>query len=141
MPELPDVELYVDALRTRIAGHGLRGVTIRGPFLLRSVAPPVTALYGHRVTEVRRAGKRIAVGFDHGQWLAIHLMIAGRLHWNGRRVPLAAFEFDSGTLTLTEAGTQPTSTFCAGRPKPPDWSLSKPPPRPSPPCCNPKTTP
>ena len=106
MPELPDVELYVDALRTRIAGHGLRGVTIRGPFLLRSVAPPVTALYGHRVTEVRRAGKRIAVGFDHGQWLAIHLMIAGRLHWNGRRVPLAAFEFDSGTLTLTEAGTQ-----------------------------------
>jgi formamidopyrimidine-DNA glycosylase len=55
---------------------------------------------------VRRAGKRIALGFDHGLWLAIHLMIAGRLHWNGRRAPLAAFEFDSGTLTLTEAGTQ-----------------------------------
>jgi len=106
MPELPDVELYVEALRTRIAGHDLRDVTIRAPFLLRSVAPPVTALYGHQVTDVRRAGKRIAVGFDHGHWLAIHLMIAGRLHWNGRRAPLAAFEFDSGTLTLTEAGTQ-----------------------------------
>jgi formamidopyrimidine-DNA glycosylase len=66
----------------------------------------VSALLGHVVTEVRRAGKRITVGFDHGLWLSIHLMIAGRLHWNGRRAPLAAFEFDSGTLTLTEAGTQ-----------------------------------
>src|SRR4029079_17179418 len=73
---------------------------------LRSVEPPVTALYAHTVTDVRRAGKRIAVGFDHGLWLAIHLMIAGRLHWNGRRAPLATFEFDNGTLTLTEAGTQ-----------------------------------
>ena len=66
----------------------------------------MSALFGHAVTDVRRAGKRIALGFDHGLWLAIHLMIAGRLHWNGRRAPLAAFEFDSGTLTLTEAGTQ-----------------------------------
>lgn len=106
MPELPDVEVYVEALRTRIAGHRLLNSVIRGPFLLRSVEPPVTALYGHAVTEVRRAGKRIAVGFDHGLWLAIHLMIAGRLHWNGKRRPLAAWEFDSGTLSLTEAGTQ-----------------------------------
>jgi formamidopyrimidine-DNA glycosylase len=106
MPELPDVELYVEALRARLAGHGLRSAAVRGPFLLRSVEPPVTALYGHAVTDVRRAGKRIAIGFDHGLWLAIHLMIAGRLHWNGRRAPLASFEFDSGTLTLTEAGTQ-----------------------------------
>jgi len=106
MPELPDVEVYVDALRTRVAGQRLRGAAIRGPFLLRSVEPPVSALFGHGVTDVRRAGKRIALGFDHGLWLAIHLMIAGRLHWNGRRAPLAAFEFDSGTLTLTEAGTQ-----------------------------------
>jgi formamidopyrimidine-DNA glycosylase len=106
MPELPDVELYLEALRTRLTGHSLRSAAIRGPFLLRSVEPPVTALYGHTVTDLRRAGKRIAVGFDHGLWLAIHLMIAGRLHWNGRRAPLAAFEFDSGTLTLTEAGTQ-----------------------------------
>lgn len=106
MPELPDVELYVESLRTRIAGHRLSHAVIRGPFLLRSVEPPVTALYGHTVTGLRRAGKRIAIGFDHGLWLAIHLMIAGRLHWNGRRAPLAAWEFDSGTLTLTEAGTQ-----------------------------------
>jgi formamidopyrimidine-DNA glycosylase len=106
MPELPDVELYVEALRTRVAGHTLRNAAIRGPFLLRTVEPPLAALLGHAVTEVRRAGKRIALGFDHGLWLAIHLMIAGRLHWNGRRTPLAAFEFDSGTLTLTEAGTE-----------------------------------
>jgi formamidopyrimidine-DNA glycosylase len=106
MPELPDVEVYVEALRTRIEGQHLRSAAIRGPFLLRSVEPPVSALLGHVVTEVRRAGKRITVGFDHGLWLSIHLMIAGRLHWNGRRAPLAAFEFDSGTLTLTEAGTQ-----------------------------------
>ena len=106
MPELPDVELYVESLATRIAGHSLRKAVIRGPFLLRSVEPPVTALYGHAVTDVRRAGKRIAVGFDHGLWLAIHLMLAGRLHWNGKGKPLAAFEFASGTLTLTEAGTE-----------------------------------
>jgi formamidopyrimidine-DNA glycosylase len=106
MPELPDVELYVESLRTRIAGHTLRNAAIRGPFLLRTVEPPLTALHGHAVSDVRRAGKRIALGFDHGLWLAIHLMIAGRLHWNGKRTPLAAFEFDSGTLTLTEAGTE-----------------------------------
>ena len=106
MPELPDIELYVESLGTRIAGQSLRNAHIRGPFLLRSVEPPVSALLGHAVTGVRRAGKRIAIGFDHGLWLAVHLMIAGRLHWNGRRTPLAAFEFASGTLTLTEAGTQ-----------------------------------
>src|ERR1035441_783126 len=106
MPELPDIELYVESLASRIAGSSLRNAVIRGPFLLRSVEPPMAALHGHAVTEVRRAGKRIALGFDHGLWLAIHLMIAGRLHWNGKRAPLAAFEFDSGTLTLTEAGTQ-----------------------------------
>ncbi len=106
MPELPDVEVYVEALRARVGGHTLRGAAIRGPFLLRSVEPPVDALFGHTVTDIRRAGKRIALGFDHGLWLGIHLMIAGRLHWNGKRAPLAAFEFDNGTLTLTEAGTQ-----------------------------------
>ena len=106
MPELPDVEIYVEALRTRVIGHTLRSAAIRGPFLLRTVDPPVTDLYGHTVTAVRRAGKRIALGFDHDLWLAIHLMIAGRLHWNGKRAPQAAFTFDNGTLTLTEAGTQ-----------------------------------
>ena len=106
MPELPDVVVYVEALRERILGHTLAHATLRGPFLLRTVQPPMEALYGHRVTDVRRAGKRIAIGFEHGLWLAIHLMIAGRLHWNGKRQPVAAFEFDNGALTLTEAGTQ-----------------------------------
>lgn len=106
MPELPDVVVYVEALRERIVGHTLTRATLRGPFLLRTVEPPMDALYGRRVTSVRRAGKRIAIGFEHGLWLAIHLMIAGRLHWNGKRQPVAAFEFDNGALTLTEAGTQ-----------------------------------
>ena len=106
MPELPDVELYVESLRARIVGRTLRKILLRGPFLLRTVEPPPAALEGRAVTGVVRAGKRIAVGFDHGLWMAIHLMIAGRLHWNGKRAPFAAWEFDSGTLTLTEAGTE-----------------------------------
>jgi formamidopyrimidine-DNA glycosylase len=106
MPELPDVVVYVEALRARIVGHTLMHAKLRGPFLLRTVTPPIDALRGQRVTEVRRAGKRIAIGFENGLWLVIHLMIAGRLHWNGKRQPVAAFEFDNGTLTLTEAGTQ-----------------------------------
>ncbi len=106
MPELPDVELYVEALRARVIGARLRKATLRGPFLLRSVDPPLASLLDHPVTEIRRAGKRIAFGFDNDLWLAIHLMIAGRLHWNSKRASLATLEFDSGTLTLTEAGTQ-----------------------------------
>src|SRR5215471_18983452 len=106
MPELPDVVVYVEALAERVVGHALTRSTIRGPFLLRSVTPPADALIGRTATNVIRAGKRIAIGFEGDLWLAIHLMIAGRLHWNGKRQPLAAFEFDNGTLTLTEAGTQ-----------------------------------
>jgi formamidopyrimidine-DNA glycosylase len=106
MPELPDVVVYVEALGERILGHKLTRASIRGPFLLRTVAPPVDALIGRTATAVRRAGKRIAIGFDHDLWLAIHLMIAGRLHWDGKRQPIAALEFDNGTLSLTEAGTQ-----------------------------------
>jgi formamidopyrimidine-DNA glycosylase len=106
MPELPDVVVYVEALAERVLGHTLTRSTIRGPFLLRSVNPPVEALIGRTARDVLRAGKRIAIGFEGDLWLAIHLMIAGRLHWNGKRQPLAAFEFDNGTLTLTEAGTQ-----------------------------------
>ena len=106
MPELPDVVVYVEALAARVVGHRLVCATIRGPFLLRTVTPPLDALVGRTATEVRRAGKRIAIGFEGDLWLAIHLMIAGRLHWDGKRQPLAAFEFDNGTLTLTEAGTQ-----------------------------------
>jgi formamidopyrimidine-DNA glycosylase len=106
MPELPDVVVYVEALAQRVPGRRLTRACIRGPFLLRTVAPPLEALAGRRAAEVRRAGKRIAIGFEGDIWLAIHLMIAGRLHWNGKRQPLAAFEFESGVLTLTEAGTQ-----------------------------------
>ncbi|MDE3167186.1 MAG: formamidopyrimidine-DNA glycosylase [Acidobacteriota bacterium] len=106
MPELPDVVVYVEALARRVTGHRLTGALIRAPFLLRTVDPPLEALIGQRAAEVRRAGKRIAIGFEGGLWLAIHLMIAGRLHWDGKRGPLAAFVFESGTLTLTEAGTQ-----------------------------------
>ncbi|HJZ95875.1 MAG TPA: DNA-formamidopyrimidine glycosylase family protein [Candidatus Solibacter sp.] len=106
MPELPDVVVYVEALRERVIGHRLESVKLRGPFLLRTVDPPLEVLYGHTVTRIERAGKRIAFGFDNGLWLAIHLMIAGRLHWNGKRQPVATFTLDHGALTLTEAGTQ-----------------------------------
>ena len=112
MPELPDVTVYVEALAARIVGHKLRRALIRGPFLLRSVDPPVSAVEGKTVLQVRRVGKRIAIGLEDDLWLVIHLMIAGRLHWRdtapklSARGPLALFEFDSGALTLTEAGTQ-----------------------------------
>jgi formamidopyrimidine-DNA glycosylase len=112
MPELPDVTVYVEAIAARTVGHKLLRALIRGPFLLRSVAPPVSAVEGKTVREVRRVGKRIAIGFENELWLVLHLMIAGRLHWKdstpklAARGPLAAFEFDSGTMTLTEAGTQ-----------------------------------
>ena len=113
MPELPDVTVYVEAIAERVVGHKLRRALIRGPFLLRSVAPPVNAVEGKTVRQVRRVGKRIAIGFEDDLWLVLHLMIAGRLHWReatpklgARGGPLAAFEFDNGTMTLTEAGTQ-----------------------------------
>jgi len=111
MPELPDVTVYVEALRERIAGHRFLRAVIRGPFLLRSVAPPLAAAEDKTVREVRRVGKRIAIGLEDDLWLVLHLMIAGRLHWKGSAVKLgpkslAAFEFDSGTLSLTEAGSQ-----------------------------------
>ena len=110
VPELPDVAIYIEALRQRVLGKKLVRVQIRGPFLLRSVAPPVSAAEGHIVTDIRRVGKQIAFGFDNDVWLALHLMIAGRLHWKaaaklgGRN--LAALEFENGFLLLTEAGTQ-----------------------------------
>ena len=112
MPELPDVTVYVEALGRRVVGHRLDRVRIRGPFLVRSATPPVGAVEGRTVREVRRIGKQIAMGFEGGVWLALHLKIAGRLNWReappklGPKGPLAVFEFDSGVLTLTEAGTQ-----------------------------------
>jgi formamidopyrimidine-DNA glycosylase len=112
MPELPDVTIYVEALRERILGHKLNRLVIRGPFLLRTVNPPVDALVGQTVIGLRRLGKQILIRFENDLWLSLHLKIAGRLHWRktapkaiGKNI-LALFEFDSGALTLTEAGTQ-----------------------------------
>jgi formamidopyrimidine-DNA glycosylase len=112
MPELPDIVVYIEALEQRILDRRLERVQIASPFLLRSIDPPPASVNGRTVRALRRIGKRIAIGFDNDTWLVLHLMIAGRLHWvtkkvkpDGRRT-LAAFEFDTGTLTLTEAGSQ-----------------------------------
>jgi len=112
MPELPDVTVYIEALEQRILGRTLLQVDIASPFLLRTIEPSPGSCVGHQVTQLRRIGKRIAIGFDHDTWLVLHLMIAGRLHWSTRtkkpdgRRTLAAWVFDSGCLTLTEAGSQ-----------------------------------
>jgi formamidopyrimidine-DNA glycosylase len=111
LPELPDIVVYVEALEKRVVGHTLEKIRVAKPFLVRTVDPPLSALEGRRVESVRRVGKRIAIGFDDDLWLVVHLMIAGRLRWldKGAKVPgkigLAAFDFDSGSLILTEAGT------------------------------------
>lgn len=111
MPELPDIVVYVEALQNRIVGHTLEKIRVAKPFLVRTVDPPLSALEGRRAESVRRVGKRIAIGFGDDLWLVIHLMIAGRLRWleKGAKVPgrigLAAFDFDSGSVILTEAGT------------------------------------
>jgi len=112
MPELPDITVYLEALEARLLGARLESTRITHPFLLRTFDPPISALYGRRVVAFRRVGKRIAVGFEGDHWLVFHLMIAGRLHWlapsaaKKGRAALAYFVFDSGTLTLTEAGTK-----------------------------------
>jgi formamidopyrimidine-DNA glycosylase len=112
MPELPDITVYIEALQQRIQGHTLQRADIASPFLLRTIEPPLSTCVGHTVTHFRRIGKRIAMGFDNDIWLVLHLMIAGRLHWSERvkkpdgRRTLASFVFDSGCLTLTEAGSQ-----------------------------------
>ena len=112
MPELPDITVYVEALEERIVGRPLERVRIATPFLLRTVTPGVAEAEGKAVREVRRLGKRIAIGVEGGVWLALHLMIAGRLHWRAAgaklagRQALAAFNFPNGALTLTEAGSK-----------------------------------
>ena len=112
MPELPDVELYVEHLRRRLAGARFQGARIRSPNLLRTVDPPLPAAFGLEVREVRRIGKRIVFGLEGSRALVLHLMIAGRLQWKavGAKLPgrigLAGFDFSSGTLLLTEASTR-----------------------------------
>ena len=112
MPELPDLTVYLEALEARIVGQRLERVLIRSPFLLRTAEPPLESVQGKRVNEVRRIGKRLAIGLEGDLWLVFHLMIAGRLHWTERgtasskRAALARLEFGNGVLTLTEAGTK-----------------------------------
>ena len=112
MPELPDLTVYIEALNQRIVGQQLERVSIPSPFLLRTAVPPIQSAEHRRVIELRRLGKRIAIGLDGDLWLVFHLMIAGRLHWFDRGAPpskravLGRLEFGNGTLTLTEAGTK-----------------------------------
>jgi formamidopyrimidine-DNA glycosylase len=112
VPELPDITLYLEALGDRIVGRQLNGIALISPFLLRTATPPLASAAGRRVEQLRRVGKRIAIGLSGQLWLVLHLMIAGRLHWfaSGQKVSgraaLARFEFDNGTLTLTEAGSK-----------------------------------
>jgi len=112
MPELPDVLLYIEALKPRVTGQTLEAVRLASPFVVRSVTPPISAIAGRRVTGLRRLGKQIVFEFDSGVFLVIHLMIAGRFQWKerGARIPaklgLAAFDFAGGTLLLTEAGSK-----------------------------------
>jgi formamidopyrimidine-DNA glycosylase len=112
MPELPDIAAYMTALEERIVGQSLERVRVASAFLLRTAQPPLAEVEGRRVRELRRIGKRIAIGLDGDLWLVLHLMIAGRLHWRSRdaklagRQNLAAFDFPDGSLVLTEAGTK-----------------------------------
>jgi formamidopyrimidine-DNA glycosylase len=112
VPELPDIAVYIEALEKRILGQTLDAVRIASPFLLRSVNPPLRDAEGKQVRELRRIGKRIAIGLEGELWLVLHLMIAGRLHWRARGVKvarprgLAAFDFPHGSLLLTEAGSK-----------------------------------
>src|SRR5947209_6346199 len=116
MPELPDIEVYLDALRPRVVGQQLHRVRLINPFLLRTFDPPISEAEGRTIRGVRRLGKRIVFELDGELFLVLHLMIAGRLHWipidsgrsrnPARRNGLAAFDFPTGTLTLTEAGSK-----------------------------------
>ena len=112
MPELPDIAVYIDCLRSRIVDRVLRDVRIGHPFLLRSVDPPIAAVKGKPVVGIERLGKRIVIGVADDLFLVLHLMIAGRLRWRAtgavlvRKFGLAAFDFDNGSLVLTEAGSK-----------------------------------
>jgi len=117
MPELPDITAYLSALEARILGQTLQRVRLASFTLLRTVDPPLESVEGHTVRELRRIGKRIAIGMDSRIWLVLHLMIAGRLHWKTAGASLAgrnaqaAFDFAVGSLVLTEAGTKRRATL------------------------------
>jgi formamidopyrimidine-DNA glycosylase len=112
VPELPDIVVYVDALKKRLLGERLLRVRVASPFLLRTAKPPLADAEGKTVVQIRRLGKRICIGLENDLWLVLHLMIAGRLHWRKRDAKLspprglAAFDFSEGTLLWTEAGSQ-----------------------------------
>ncbi len=112
MPELPDITVYLESLEKRILGQTLAGVQITGLSLLRTAQPPISSVERKKVLQLRRIGKRIAIGLEDDLWLVLHLMIAGRLHWHagGGQVPksrtLATFAFSNGVLSLTEAGSR-----------------------------------
>jgi formamidopyrimidine-DNA glycosylase len=112
VPELPDISAYLFALDERLIGQTLEEIRLASPFLLRTAEPPLALARGRTVRELRRIGKRIAIGLDGDLWLVLHLMIAGRLHWRpsgaklSGRNQLAAFDFTAGSLLLTEAGTK-----------------------------------
>lgn len=111
MPELPDISVYVERAHDKLAGQVLRRLNLLNPFLLRTAVPPIAEAAGRRVVGVERLAKRVVLALEGGRFLVIHLMIAGRLRWLApgaklpARIALASFEFDSGTLVLTEAGT------------------------------------
>ncbi|HZZ85955.1 MAG TPA: DNA-formamidopyrimidine glycosylase family protein [Anaeromyxobacteraceae bacterium] len=112
MPELPDVEIYREAIEARVRGEPLEKVRLASPFLLRTLEPPLAEAEGKRIRAVRRLGKRLVLALEGELFLALHLMIAGRLHWRekgarlGGKMALAAFDFPAGSLTLTEAGSK-----------------------------------
>jgi formamidopyrimidine-DNA glycosylase len=112
MPELPDIAAYISALEPRLVGQPLQQVRIASAFLLRTVQPPISSAEGRVIRELRRVGKRIAIGLDGDLWLVLHLMIAGRLHWRAAgaklagRNSLAAFDLPTGSVVLTEAGSK-----------------------------------
>jgi formamidopyrimidine-DNA glycosylase len=112
VPELPDIAAYLEALRSRVVGERLQGIRLGSPFLLRSIAPPLSEAAGKSVTNVERIGKRIVFALEGDLFLVLHLMIAGRLHWKPRRTKvggrgaLASLDFDGGSLVLSEASTK-----------------------------------
>ncbi len=121
MPELPDITAYITALEPRIVGEPIEHIRLASPFLLRTVEPSLAGVEGRRVRELRRVGKRIAIGVEDDLWLVLHLMIAGRLHWRAKdaklagRNQLAAFDFPDASLVLTEAGAKRRASLHALR--------------------------